>query len=207
MAKSASAKKSAAKRRPTKSARKRSPKKTARKATATKPAGKQTPFESLFPDFDSEISSTRRMLERVPNGNNDWRPHAKSRTLGELTGHVAQLPGFGLMMATQDEFVGNPQRPEPRIETTAERLKMFDQLSAQLRAILEAMTWEQVSRPWTLRIGDRVAFQAPRSTVLRTVYITHTAHHRAQIGVYLRMLDVAVPWTYGGSADEQVPTT
>ena len=147
------------------------------------------------------------MLERVPNGKNDWRPHAKSRTLGELAGHVAQLPGFGLKMATQEEFVGNPQRPDPKIETTAERLKIFDQLSGQLRAAIQPMTWEQIEKLWTLRIGDRVAFQAPRSTVLRTVYITHNAHHhRAQIGVYLRLLDVAVPWTYGGSADEQVPT-
>ncbi|HST08301.1 MAG TPA: DinB family protein [Gemmatimonadaceae bacterium] len=179
------------------------------KASPTRKSGdkKDTPFQVLFPDFDSETAATRRMLERVPNGHNDYRPHAKSRSLGELAGHVAQLPGFGVKMATQDEFVGNPQRPDPKIETTAERLKIFDQLSTQLRAALEPMTWEQVSQPWTLKIGDRVAFQAPRSTVIRTVYITHTAHHRAQIGVYLRMLDVAVPWTYGGSADEQVPTT
>jgi uncharacterized damage-inducible protein DinB len=179
------------------------------KASSTKKSrdNKDTPFQLLFPDFDSEISSTRRMLERVPDGHNDWRPHAKSRSLGELTAHVAQLPGFALMMATQDEFVGNPQRPDPKIETTAKRLKIFDDLSTQLRAILQTMTWDQVAKLWTLRIGDRVAFQAPRSTVLRTVFITHNAHHRAQIGVCLRMLDVAVPWTYGGSADEQVPTS
>ena len=207
MAKSASARKSARKRSPKKSARKSKPTTSARKVSPKKSARRESPFDVLFPDFDAEVASTRRMLERVPNGNNDWRPHAKSRTLGELTGHVAQLPGFGLKMATEDEFVGNPQRPDPKIETTAERLKIFDQLTGQLRSILKAMTWDQISKLWTLRIGDRVAVQAPRSTVLRTVFITHNAHHRAQIGVYLRMLDVPVPWTYGGSADEQVPTT
>ena len=207
MAKSPAARKSPRKGKSKAAARKASPKKSGGRRSAKKSTAAPSPFELLFPDFDAEVSSTRRMLERVPNGNNDWRPHAKSRTLGELTGHVAQLPGFGLKMATEDEFVGNPQRPDPKIETTAERLKIFDQLTGQLRAILQGMTWEQVSKPWTLRIGDRVAFQAPRAAVLRTVFITHNAHHRAQIGVYLRMLDVAVPWTYGGSADEQVPTT
>jgi uncharacterized damage-inducible protein DinB len=180
--------------------------KTSAKAKST---GKsESPFQMLFPDFDSEIASTRRMLERVPNGKNDWRPHAKSRSLGELTGHVAQLPGFGLLMATHDEFVGNPGgRPEPKLETTAERLQLFDQLSTQLRSVLQPMTWQQMSKPWTLKIGDRVALQAPRSNVIRSAFITHSAHHRAQIGVYLRLLDVAVPWTYGASADEQMMST
>jgi uncharacterized damage-inducible protein DinB len=179
----------------------------AKSSRATKPRGKeQAPFELLFPDFESEIASTRRMLERVPDGNNDWRPHPKSRTLGELAGHVAQLPGFGLLMATRDEFDGlADRRPEPKLETSAERVQLFDQLSGQLRGVLQQLTPEQAATSWTLRLGDRIVLRAPRTTIIRTAFMTHTAHHRAQVGVYLRMLDVAVPWTYGGSADENPP--
>jgi uncharacterized damage-inducible protein DinB len=180
----------------------------AKSSSATKPRDKkQTPFEQLFPDFDSETASTRRMLERVPDGNNDWRPHPKSRTLGELAGHVAQLPGFGLLMATRDEFDGLAARPpQPKLETSAERVQLFDQLSGQLRGALQQMTAEYAAKSWTLRLGDRIVLRAPRTTIIRSAFVTHTAHHRAQVGVYLRMLDVAVPWTYGGSADEEPPT-
>jgi uncharacterized damage-inducible protein DinB len=179
----------------------------AKASSKAESSGKQeTPFVLLFPDFESEMASTRRMLERIPDGNDDWRPHPKSRSLGELAGHVAQLPGFGLMMATRDEFDALASRtPEAPASTTAERLQMFDQLSAQLRGVLRQMTWDQGAQSWTLRLGDRKALVAQRTTVLRTAFMTHLAHHRAQLGVYLRMLDVAVPWTYGRSADEEPP--
>jgi uncharacterized damage-inducible protein DinB len=147
------------------------------------------------------------MLERVPNGNNDWRPHAKSRTLGELATHLAQLPGFGLMMCTRNEFDGlAPRPPEPRFTTSAERVRMFDELSAQLRGILQQMTWDQANAPWKLRLGDKVVLNAPRTQVIRTAFVTHSAHHRAQLGVYLRMLETPVPWSYGRSADEEPPS-
>src|SRR2546423_9708304 len=104
--------------------------KSARKSTATS-GGQQSPLAMLFPDLESELATTRRMLERVPEGQNEWRPHAKSRTLGELATHVAQLPGFGLLMATQDEFVGNPARQQAAgVATSAEGVAMFGQLSA-----------------------------------------------------------------------------
>jgi uncharacterized damage-inducible protein DinB len=158
----------------------------------------------LFPDLDSEISTTRRMLERIPNGNDDWRPHAKSRTLGELATHVAQLPGFGIMMLTRDEFDGLAERrPEPKLSSSAERVKLFDELSAQMKGILQQLTWDRARSTWTLRLGDRIVFQAPRTNILRTVFVTHSAHHRAQLGVYLRMLETPVPWSYGRSADEE----
>jgi uncharacterized damage-inducible protein DinB len=175
-------------------------------SSPTQRTANESPFELLFPDFESETASTRRMLERVPDGNNSWRPHAKSRTLGELAGHVAQLPGFGLMMSTRDEFDGLAERrPEPKLETSVERVQLFDQLTAQLRGTLKEMTWARAATSWTLRLGDRIVLRAPRSTILRTAFMTHTAHHRAQLGVYIRMLDIAVPWTYGRSADEEPP--
>jgi uncharacterized damage-inducible protein DinB len=167
------------------------------------PKSKPGPATTLFPDLEGELATTRRMLERVPDGNNDWRPHPKSRSLGELATHLAQLPGFAIMMMTRDEFDGlAPRPPEPTFTTTAERLKLFDQLSAQMKSILGQMTWDQANKTWTLRIGDVVALKAPRSTVLRTAFVTHSAHHRAQVGVYLRILDIPVPWSYGRSADE-----
>ncbi len=164
---------------------------------------KEGPVATLFPDLEGELATTRRMLERVPDGNNDWRPHPKSRSLGELASHLAELPGFAIMMLTQDELDVLAQRPpQPAVATTAERLKMFDQLSGQMKSMLAQMTWDQANKTWTLRAGDQVALKAARSTVLRTAYVTHSAHHRAQLGVYLRILDIPVPWSYGRSADE-----
>ena len=84
---------------------------------------------------------------------------------------------------------------------------MFDDLSAQLRGVLRQMTWDQARSTWTLRLGDNVLLESPRVNVFRTAFITHSAHHRAQVGVYLRLLDVAVPYSYGASADEQPPMT
>lgn len=186
-----------------KSARKSASKSARKVTTASK---QQAPIALLFPDLESELATTRRMLERVPNGNTDWRPHAKSRTLGELATHLAQLPGFGLMMCTRDEFDGlGPRPPEPRFSTSAERVRAFDELSAQLRNVLLQMSWEQASTPWKLRLGNKVVLSAPRTQIIRTAFVTHSAHHRAQLGVYLRMLETPVPWSYGRSADEEPP--
>src|SRR5437588_7498601 len=188
----------------TKKSARKSTRRSARKVSAA--SRQQAPIALLFPDLESELATTRRMLERIPNGNDDWRPHAKSRTLGELATHLAQLPGFGLLMATREEFDGlGPRAPEPRFSTSAERVRKFDELSAQLRNILQQMTWEHASTPWKLRLGDKVVLNVPRSQVLRTAFVTHSAHHRAQLGVYLRMLDTPVPWSYGRSADEEPP--
>jgi len=184
----------------------RAPRKSTRAKSSKKAASrnpKPGPAAALFPDLEGELATTRRMLSRVPDGNNDWRPHAKSRSLGELATHLAQLPGFAMMMLTRDDFDAlGPRTPEPTFTTTAERLKMFDQLSAEMKRMMEQMTWDQANRTWTLRMGNLVALKAQRSTVLRTAFVTHSAHHRAQVGLYLRMLEVPVPWSYGKSADE-----
>jgi len=106
-----------------------------------------TPVALLFADLEGELKTTRRMLERVPNGQDDWRPHEKSMTLGQLATHVAQLPGLGILMLTQEEFDGaapRPRRPDPA--NSAERVKLFDAVSAEMRALLERMTWDQAWR-------------------------------------------------------------
>ena len=164
-----------------------------------------SPAQLLYPDADSELSTTRRMLERVPDGKDDWKPHSKSRSLGELANHIAQLPGFGIMQLTQDEFEGGSRPPAPAIGSTAERLKMFDQVSGEFKRQLKSLTWERAQAPWSLKIQGRTVISAPRAQILRSVYFMHAAHHRAQLGVYLRMLDIAVPYSYGDSADERPP--
>lgn len=183
---------------------KKSARRSSKASKSTKSSKQESPLALLFSDLDAEISTTRRMLERVPNGNEDWRPHPKSRTVGELANHVAQLPGFGILMLTSDDYDGLAgRRPEAKLTTSAERVKLFDELSATLKGMLQQLTWDRARSTWTLRLGDKIVFQAPRTNILRTVFVTHSAHHRAQLGVYLRMLETPVPWSYGRSADEE----
>jgi uncharacterized damage-inducible protein DinB len=162
-----------------------------------------TPAASLYPDVDSELSATRRVLERVPDGKDDWRPHPKSRSLGELATHLAQLPGFGILQLTTDEYDGANRRSQPPVANNAERLKLFDQVSGEFKRQLQELTWERANQPWSLKVQGKTIVQAPRAQILRTVYFMHSAHHRAQLGVYLRLLDIPVPAVYGDSADER----
>jgi uncharacterized damage-inducible protein DinB len=164
------------------------------------------PIDLLYPDLESELSNTRRMLERVPNGKDDWRPHPKSRSLGELATHLAQLPGFGIMQITKDEFDGANRPPAPPpVANSAERVKLFDELSGEFKRQLKQMDWDRANAPWSLKIRGQTVIKAPRAQILRSVYFMHSAHHRAQLGVYLRLLDIPVPYIYGDSADERPP--
>ena len=174
-------------------------------ATATQPIEtSESPLTLLYPDLEGELRTTRRMLERVPDGQDDYRPHEKSMTLGALATHIAQLPGFGIAMLTGDEFDPMNRPPTPKPANTAERLKLFDQLSEKMRELMQQLTWEKTKVVWKIKSGDRVFMQAPRGVMLRSALITHMAHHRAQLGVYLRLLGVPIPGSYGPSADEQV---
>lgn len=161
-----------------------------------------SPYTLLFPDVKGELATTRRILERVPDGNDDWRPHAKSAALAGLATHVAQLTGFGIMMLTHDEFDATTRRPDPKVASNAERLKLFDGMAAEFVSLLEKLTWEQAMVPWRFRAGDRLIAEGPRAQLIRSIVITHIAHHRAQLGVYLRLLGIPLPSTYGPTADE-----
>jgi uncharacterized damage-inducible protein DinB len=175
-------------------------------STTADPLTSETPYSLLFSDLEQELATTRRILERVPDGKEDWRPHDKSMTLGKLSSHVAQLPGFGIMMLTTDEFdraAGAP--PDKLPSNTADRLALFDDLSAKLLSLVQNLTWDDAMRTWRFRFGDRVVANGPRAKLIRTMVITHLAHHRAQLGVYLRLLGVPIPGSYGPSADEPVP--
>ena len=170
-------------------------------ATNGSPAATKSPRELLFADLDQELATTRRMLERVPDGHEDFRPHDKSMTLGNLAGHLAQLPGFASLIASQEVFHGTGA-PTPREATTAERLKTFDTEAAKFRALVDNMTWEDTDKTFKFMIGDRVGMEGKRAQLVRVAGLTHMAHHRAQLGVYLRVLNVPIPGSYGPSADE-----
>jgi uncharacterized damage-inducible protein DinB len=161
------------------------------------------PGQAWLPEFNNEMAITRRLLERVPDRKFDWKPHEKSGTLGWLAGHVAIMPMWAIVTLTTDGLdVEGPNPEMPKMTTRDELLKVFDENLTKARAILEDVTAETLSGKWTFRAGERVIFSEPRAGVLRGFVMNHLIHHRAQLSVYLRLLDVPVPGIYGPSADE-----
>lgn len=162
--------------------------------------------QSLLPEFDHEVANTRKTLERVPEDKPDFRPHAKSMPLARLAGHLAEIPTWGVMTLSADEFDMNPPGGQPFkalvMTGRADLLKAFDEQAKQTREALAATTDEAMMRPWTLKNGGQTVMSMPRVAVMRSFVMNHMIHHRAQLGVYLRMNDVAVPGIYGPSADE-----
>jgi len=162
-----------------------------------------SPADTIYTDLDNELATTRRMLERFPAGQNDWRPHEKSMTLGRLAAHVAELPQYGTMIITTDEMDFATSGYKPTTYDTAEALlAVFDEKVKTLRPALAAADATVLASPWTLRNGEQVFFTRPKGELVRHMMINHLVHHRAQLGVYYRMLDVALPGSYGPSADE-----
>lgn len=159
--------------------------------------------QALLPEFDHEIASTRRLLERVPDENLDWRPHPRSWTLGELATHVANLPGWGRFTLTADglDLANTPPLP-PQTDRQG-ILDLLEETSTSARTALEEATPEQMEEGWTLRKGEDVVFTLPKGVVYRTTVMNHLIHHRGQLSVYLRMLDVPIPGLYGPSADDR----
>jgi uncharacterized damage-inducible protein DinB len=158
--------------------------------------------QMLMPEFDQEMVNTRKTLERVPADKWDWKPHPRSGTLGWLSSHVATLPQFTTVTVTTSnmEIAGSTF---PRAEKHADLLPMFDQLSKEARARLGDVTDDQMREIWTLTWNGKVLLSLPRYDVLRTSCFNHLVHHRAQLTMYLRGLDVPVPALHGPSADEQ----
>ena len=157
-----------------------------------------------FGDLAHELASTRRILDRVPDGRHDWAPHAKSMTLGKLANHVADMPRFTLAIADRDELdLADKGFALPAAQTRAELLAHFDQGAAALTDAVARLDADALARTWTLRAGDHVILAMPRGALIRGMGINHLVHHRAQLQVYLRLLDVPVPGLYGPSADER----
>ena len=162
--------------------------------------------QHFLTEFEHEGKTTRRVLERVPDGKFDWAPHARSMTLGKLAGHVAEIPGMGVIVLSETERdVAAPDagasRPAPPTDA-AQLVKRWDENFARLRTLLKEAGDDAMQQMFVLRAGENVMFRLPRAQAVRTVVMNHLIHHRGQLSVYLRMLDVPVPSIYGPSADE-----
>ena len=156
--------------------------------------------------FADEARRTRHVLEVVPKDRFGWRPHEKSMTLGELAGHLAEMPAWvRLYLAEGMDLLDLPEDFEPFVPKSREALlERFDENVAQFQSTLSTMDDEFLEATWTMRSGERVLHRAPRHESLRRILIHHAIHHRGQLTVYLRLLEVPLPATYGPSADNQV---
>jgi uncharacterized damage-inducible protein DinB len=163
--------------------------------------------QALLPEFDHEMANTRKALERVPEDKFAWKPHEKSMALGRLATHIAELPGWIPQTLESESFdVAPPGAPPFQPKTAgsrAEILEIFDKNVAAARTAIGGASDAQWMVRWTLLRGGQAMFSLPRIAVFRGMMMNHTVHHRAQLGVYLRLNDVPVPALYGPSADEQ----
>jgi uncharacterized damage-inducible protein DinB len=159
--------------------------------------------KSLAAELQQEAKTTRRLLERVPEGSFGWKPHEKSMSLGRLAGHVAELPSLIVPALTQDELnfaAGNFQPFIP--SSTAELLEKFDHNVNAAAELLGSQSDERMNERWRLGSGEQTFFAGPRAAAVRVLALNHVVHHRGQLSVYLRLLDVPLPSIYGPSADE-----
>ncbi|MGH9326548.1 MAG: DinB family protein [Terriglobia bacterium] len=159
--------------------------------------------EALLPEFDQEMLGVRKTLERVPEDKLAWKPHEKSTPLGRLAGHVAELPGFGTTIITTDSLNLSARRHTPLVASSrSQLLEAFDQKVSEARAAIAGASDEDLMKPWSLEYQGKTLFTLPRATVVRRMMLNHLIHHRAQLGVYLRLNNIPVPALYGPSADE-----
>ena len=154
-------------------------------------------------DLNHELGTTRKLLERVPEAHLDWKPHQKSMTLGGLALHVATIPYWLIRVLTADSFDIATIGRNPPPTTVKEILDAFEERVSAMRQALDAADDSALTQPWQLRRGEQVLQTMPRVAVIRAMGINHMVHHRAQLSVYLRLLDVPLPPMYGPTADEQ----
>jgi uncharacterized damage-inducible protein DinB len=156
-----------------------------------------------FCDVERELATTRRVLERVPEEHFDWKPHEKSMSLVQLAGHVATMPIWCVLTLEQDglDFSSPPNIPRDFSSRDA-LLRLFDEHAAKFRQALERADDEALQHTWTLRNGEQIMYSQSRSYVLRVWSMNHMIHHRGQLCLYLRLLNVPVPAVYFNSADE-----
>jgi uncharacterized damage-inducible protein DinB len=159
--------------------------------------------QAMLPEFDQETANTRRTLERIPEDKLDFKPHEKSMALGQLAGHLADLTGFGTTAIQTDSLDLSAHEFKPTVATSQKQvLEVFDAKVKEARAAIEGASDEHLMKPWALVYKGQTIFNMPRAAVVRVMMMNHMIHHRAQLGVYLRMNNVPVPAIYGPSADE-----
>jgi uncharacterized damage-inducible protein DinB len=157
--------------------------------------------EMLIPELDQEMANTRAILERVPENKFDWKPHAKSMSLGRLASHVVEMPTWAVYTVNQDSLELTPDMKPFIASSNAELLEALDKNVAAARAAIAGASDESLGKTWSLIYGGHTIFSMPRAAVLRSMVFSHIIHHRGQLGVYLRLLDVPIPGMYGPSAD------
>jgi uncharacterized damage-inducible protein DinB len=159
--------------------------------------------EALLPEFDEEMTKTRRTLERLPAGKGEFAPHPNSMPLGKLGPHVAELAGFGLSVLTTPrvDFSVGTYKPL-QFESAAQLVRVLDEGAAEVRKALVQTPDAAWRENWQLAFDGQTIFEGPRFLAYRQMFLNHLVHHRAQLGVYLRLNGIPVPATYGPSADE-----
>jgi len=157
---------------------------------------------ALLPEFDEEMKNTRKMLERVPDGKFDYKPHDKSMAMGRLASHVAELPSWAAHTLQMDLLEMQPGQAPYLAKSSKQLLEDFDKNVAEGRKLIAEATDADFAKIWTFKYGGQTVFSAPKSVVIRNVVMNHLIHHRAQLSVYLRLNEIEVPGMYGPSADE-----
>jgi uncharacterized damage-inducible protein DinB len=156
--------------------------------------------ETLFPEFDQEMKTTRRLLERVPTDKGQWKPHEKSFSIGHLAQLVSWMPGWIASTLKTDSFdISGPSKYS--YEKTENLLDVFDGNVREAREAIASVKDEDLGKPWSLKMGEKVLMTTPKGVTVRN-HINHLVHHRGQLSVYLRLLDIPVPSIYGPTADE-----
>jgi uncharacterized damage-inducible protein DinB len=166
--------------------------------------------QMMLGEFEQEMQNTRKVLERVPDEKWDWKPHEKSGTLGWYAWHVSTLPGWAAFTIKKDKLDyapvdGKSEYEAPKVNNKKEALAEFDKCVAESREALGTVSDADMLKPWTLLAGGQTIFSMPRVACLRGMVFNHLIHHRGQLTVYYRMLDIPVPGLYGPSADEATP--
>ena len=162
--------------------------------------------QMLLPEFDQEIASMRRTIERVPEDKFGWAPHPRSMTMGRLASHIAEMPTWAASTMQNDSLdiapPGQPAYAPTNFTTRASLLEAFDKNAADARAAIAGASDEQFLSSWTLLKGGKPVMTMPRLGIVRSFVLNHCIHHRGQLTVYLRLNDIPVPSIYGPSADE-----
>jgi uncharacterized damage-inducible protein DinB len=171
---------------------------------ALAPQESRTLGQSMLPEFDNEMANTRKSLERIPDEKLNFKPHTKSMSLGALATHLSVINQWAEAIVKHDIFDVASAPPNTELKSQAEVLAAFDRNTTAARRAISEATDAHLQKPWSLTSGSHTILTMPRITVLRNFILNHTIHHRAQLGVYLRLIDVPVPSIYGPSADEGI---